>query len=570
LEGDVANTETHQKLLAQVALKLRATLLSLQEGLLSKIGTTAEEIRRIEQLSPLSEAAERARALKATAANQASAAQKLERIRSTAGFAGLGAPILMAEAWLALRRARAVHLQSEQEFDEPSAKARRAEQIANHNRLVASEQARLSTLRPELDTCRAKHAAVTDFSTSAADAISAAQGDGWLAVSFPAQFQDMATRVQSGDIRGAATYLPRLAFQRKPADAAYASWKKEAIDIRERTYARYGGMAASGSYAEIAAKSIKLSESALQEPASGVIEQFVHPADQWQVLSTLLTDPRQLKVDALWAVYWAMFQCGEWVAEALSEADANEDLFTGKLSAQIDRWLSDWAAKHVQGFGYPDIASYMGTLEIAGTTEETRLGADIGVIVDLQLGELVCRKVALFQAKKVKFGIADIGSKSGQLAALAASPSMGFYLFYHQSTYPLRAPAPTVCNALGLAELIKSGNRSVEAPHLNLNVRTVGWDWASFITFGLCQPDSGIGEPFSTAENALKKLGGGDARNLPKYLHVIAIADEPRVLALRQYIHQHYRNIQQSLDKSNYRSGRLAPGRDAPEQGMSR
>lgn len=51
------------------------------------------------------------------------------------------------------------------------------------------------------------------------------------------------------------------------------------------------------------------------------------------------------------------------------------------------------------------------------------------MIVDLQLGEPVCRKVALFQAKKVRFGIAAIGSKSGQLAALAASTAIGFYLF---------------------------------------------------------------------------------------------------------------------------------------------
>jgi hypothetical protein len=30
----------------------------------------------------------------------------------------------------------------------------------------------------------------------------------------------------------------RVAFQRKPAEGGYARWKKEATDIRERTYAK--------------------------------------------------------------------------------------------------------------------------------------------------------------------------------------------------------------------------------------------------------------------------------------------------------------------------------------------
>jgi hypothetical protein len=75
-----------------------------------------------------------------------------------------------------------------------------------------------------------------------------------------------------------------VAFQRKPAEGGHAGWKKEATDIRELTYARCGGMAASGSFAEIAAKSIKLDESAPEEVAVGLIEQFVHPADKWEVL----------------------------------------------------------------------------------------------------------------------------------------------------------------------------------------------------------------------------------------------------------------------------------------------
>lgn len=71
------------------------------------------------------------------------------------------------------------------------------------------------------------------------------------------------------------------------------------------------------------------------------------------------------------------------------------------------------------------------------------------------------------------------------------------------------------------------------AVHLPLNVRSMGWDWASFISFVLCNPNSQIGQSFDTVEEAFTALGNGDARHLPKYLHVIAIADEPRVVALR-------------------------------------
>jgi len=182
----------------------------------------------------------------------------------------------------------------------------------------------------------------------------------------------------------------------------------------------------------------------------------------------------------------------------------------------------------------------MGTFEIAGSREETRLGADIGIVVDIDIGGLVCRKVALFQAKKVMNGLADIGSTSAQLAKLSARPQTAFYLFYHQATHPLRSPAPTVCSAAALAECVTNGGRGLDAGYLPVNVRALGWDWTSFLSFGLCNADTDLGESFSNAEEAVALLGEGDPRHLPKYLYVIAIADEPRVMELRAKIQEHY------------------------------
>jgi hypothetical protein len=425
----------------------------------------------------------------------------------------------------------------------------RTADLDNHNNYVADERARLVRVRLELDALKAKRAVATQFQKEVADAIAAARSNGWAANAFPANFREMARQVYARDLSGASKQLSTLVFQRKPSTSAYEQWEREATDIRTKAYTNHAGMAASGSYPEIAARSIDLAKGALRERALQLLGALPHPADQWQVLSALLVDPRQLQTDALWAVYWSMFQCGQWMANALFEADAHEDVFNGKLSAQIDRRLSGWAAERVRQFGYPETTSYMGTLEIASTTEETRLGADIGLIIDLNIGGLVCRKVALFQAKKAKVGVANVGSDTAQLPKLAANPQLGFYLFYHQLLYPVHPPAPTVASAHWLAQLVSQSGRPVEAASLSLNIRTSGWDWASFISFGLCDPGSPWGESFVTTSDAFDILGGGDQGHLPKYLHVIAITDEPSVMELRAQIGEHYREVVASRSK---------------------
>lgn len=350
--------------------------------------------------------------------------------------------------------------------------------------------------------------------------------------------------------------------------AAYDRWYQEAANVRQKAYSKYSGMAASGAYPEIVGRSIQLTRGVLHEKPLRAVKSHLHTADQWQMLSALLANPRVFKVDALWAVYWSMFQCGEWAAASLSETEVHEDVFTGKLTAQIDRWLADWATERVRQFGYPDTQSYMGTLEIASTDEETRLGADLGLIIDINIGGLTCRKVALFQAKKTKHGVADVGSGSGQLSKLVARPQIGFYLFYHQSQYPLHSPAPTICSAQALAECVMKGGKSMDATYLPVNVRSLGWDWASFVSFGLCQPASDLGETFCSVDEALSLLGDGSQGHLPKYLHVIAIADEPRVLALRGKIHEHYLDTIKAKERSYARSRKKSHESDAPEHGI--
>jgi len=533
--------------------------------LADQIDSLKENIARIERLAPISEAAERTRSLAPSAAELSDATARVQHIMATAGWGGLRAPVALSRAWLSRRRAQADYQEAERGQDQPAALARRAALVAEHNGYVRAERGRLQPLRSELAVCLERHADILQFRSDSAAALAAARSDGWTAGNFAAGFHSLVAYALAGDIRSAREKLAELRFQRKPADAAYKKWKDEATSIRKFAYARYAGMAATGAYPDIAERSITLAHPVLRPDVAEALLQYSHPADRWQVLSGALADPRRLKVDALWSVYWAMFQAAQSVEDALSQSAEHEDLITGRLLAELDHWLSDWGAKHAGGFGYPETMSYMGTLAIASKGEEARLGVDIGIIVDLQIGDYQSRKVALFQAKKSKRGIADIGSTSGQLAKLAARPDVGYYLFYHQSDWLVHAPAPTVCAAHELAERVTSHGRSVDAGHLKVDVRAAGWDWASFIGFGLCAPDSGLGQGFTTPFDALDKLGGGNPDTLPTYLYMIAIADEPRVRTLHREVVKYYRDLERPLDRTRQQTRRREQGKNGPE-----
>lgn len=561
------NPELNELPLVKLAERINGAVATMINELSEEMGELRDEVSRISRLVDITEKSERAVALGRAELELENAILQQERVRRHSGFLSLKAPIEAVKALLDVRRARAELAEAELEFNSAPIKAERAERIATHNRFVAAERARLAALRQKLDTCQTADTLLAQFRHQAGDAISAAGAGGWVAADFPARFRNLARLVFARDIAAAIEETSKLVFQRRPPASTYLRWATDALAIREQAYSGHAGMAASGAYIEVAARSINLAAAALRLMPSQKLTSFPHPADQWQVLSLLLADPRQLKTDALWAVYWSMFKCAQWMANTLFEADAHEDVFNGKFSAQIDRQLNDWAAERVREFGYPQATSYMGTLEIASTPEESRVGADIGLIVEINIGDLVCRKVALFQAKKSKHGVADLGSKTGQLRKLAEHPRMGFYLFYHQFLRPLCPPAPTVVSAQELGEAAVELGKSLDATSLSLNVRTMGWDWASFVSFGLCQPGSAIGESFTTAADALDKLGGGNQGNLPKYLHLIAIADEGRVLRLREQIREHYQQRTKTVTRDNPRE--RSNTRDIGDRGHS-
>ncbi|HAV2022696.1 TPA: hypothetical protein QIF24_000818 [Citrobacter koseri] len=552
--------------LPELANNLEAFLESRVDELSKTITLLEFDTAGINALQFLSEDKERAETLSESKASLLQAERLMKTIRETSGFAGLRAPIARFRQWQAVRQARKAYIEAEAAFEAPDISAERKTRIANHNHQVNIEKSRLPDINDKKAILKEEKSAINQLHNLASDAIQAARNRGWCAPDFQKQFARFVVLVKNNKIEQSLAQLQKLVFQRQPASSDYEEWKREAGNVLCKAYQQYAGMVASGSYSEIARNSIRLATPMLKKKAGEMLTAFNHPAEQWQVLSECLTDPRRLRTDALWAIYWAMYQCGQWVSSTISESDAHEDVLTGKVTAQIDRWLAGWATERLRKFGYPEMRSYMGTLEIASTTEETRLGADIGLVVDLNIGSLVCKKVALFQAKKSLSGVANIGSNAGQLAKLSRRPNTGFYLFYHQSPCRVMGPAPSVCSAHELEKQLTLLGKNIDATHLPLNVYTMGWDWASFVSFGLCNPGSQTGESFSTIEEAFTILGNGDTRNLPKYLHVISIADEPRVKELRTKIHEHYRETAKSLTKEKKHHRSL--NNDGPDLGL--
>jgi len=546
------NDGINRRELKRAGQDVETLLASTIENFHSRIRVQAAEIARIDALPLVTEAQEREIALTDTRGHLDSLSQELHRLKEGSAWSDLSARIQIWKMSKLVRYARAEHEQAQARFESPEERLRRATLIERHNDEVAAQRDRLPNLQRRLDDLKVLNKTLSAFQQSSAQAVAAAQNDGWIASTFAHHFLGIAACVRAEDFAEANRLLPGLVFQRKPKNETYAELRSEAQAILESAYIDYAGFATSSAYTEIAERSILQALPALRVNASSLLGKFSHPADQWHMLAATLTDPLALATDALWAVHWAMFQCSQNFARSLAQSDAREDFLTGKLTTHLSQWLTEWGTDRIRRFGYPASRSYMGILEIASSREETRLGADLGVIVDIDVGGLTCRKVALLQAKKAIDGGTNVGSDSMQLSKLSQQPQLGYYIFYHQATHPRLPPAATVCSATELAESDDVTKRGINARHLPINVRTLGWDFAGFVSFGLCRSDSDVGLPFNDAKDALHALSGGDPQHLPKYLQVIAIADEPRVRALQDEIKKVYRQATMEITNNRY------------------
>ncbi|UMY52111.1 hypothetical protein [Pseudomonas azotoformans] len=477
---------------------------------------------------------------------------------------GLLAPF--SEAKSQLTKADEKHLEAIRAYDEPSAKTLRDSQIAAHNQHVTDKRQEQAELNVELHKLTQDHQDLSEFAQEATEALIAACGQGWLALDFGLHLAGMDASIRQGNVALARRHLARLVFQKRPDDPVYDRLKEQALELRKRAYSAHHGVPVTGSFADIVEASAQLAAANMKADCASQLLDGLHSSDQWQVLTTLVASPQNLRIDVLWSIYWGMFRCQQKMADVLNHTVSTEDPLNGRFSQCVEDGLSEWAAKRIPLFGYPESQSYLGMLQLANTDEETRVGADIGVIIALNIGGLVCRKAVLLQAKRAKDWEADVGSKKGQLPKLSKLPRGGYYLFYHESPQlRLDSPVPTVSSAQALQQLILDANKNPNATKLKLDVRSTGWDWASFISFGLCDASSDIGEPFDTVDDAMRILGSGDTGALPLHLLLLAIEDEPFTLELTKRLHNQYRRAEPQQDRSMSKTSKKDHGREGAD-----
>ncbi|WP_194791593.1 hypothetical protein [Pseudomonas sp. UFMG81] len=531
---------------------IKSSLKHATASIESQIEQLDSDIERIKALQKLSAARLREKALEA-------ASLALEQ-------AQLSVQETASESWFkrAKRRAAREHLNTAQalldketaRIDAPDVQRQRNEYVARYNAKVDVQSARLPGLREQKTTLQGTQREIEGLQQALQPAFAALDAHGWLDSSFRPRLQEIRSLVEQEAYPAASEWVNSLLFQRKPDDEFYAELASQARQLREHFYATHHGIPATGQLPTIAEASAQLAVGSMSTRFDAQIQQCALACDKWEMLTQLTQSPREFKVDALWVIYWAMLQCEQEMADYLYQADSHEDPLNGRFSQMVEHWLGRWATPCFPGFGYPQGESYVGTLQLSNTEEESRLGADIGIIVALDIGALKCQKVLLLQAKRAHQGRANIGSEKGQLSKLARRPAAGYYLFYHQ-TPGLTPTVPTVACAKALCELVEKSRRDPAAKSLEMDVRLTGWDWASFFTFGVCDAQSGIGEHFDDAQDALRILGDGDSGKLPKYLYVLAIDHDGIAPLLRDRLRQHYVDLSQ---------GQASAQKDTPDQ----
>ncbi|EUC12512.1 hypothetical protein PMI06_008454 [Burkholderia sp. BT03] len=368
-------------------------------------------------------------------------------------------------------------------------------------------------------------------------------GGGWLATDFGAVLELVFTDLQAGRIDRARKSVKRLRYQAAPSKEICQALQEEASAVLDDAYARYSGFAAAGAYHNRVENSAPLGLDALRGSTRNSVASWSHPTDRWQAFTAGARDPIVFRVDARWAIYWTMFRWAQDMSLDL-EAGAIEDNYSGRAMAYLRHALSGWGNEHLRKFGYPETPAYIGNFETAGPGIEPRLGSDFGLMVNIEIGPFVCRKVALFQAKRAHNGNADVGSHSGQLATLARRPDVGYYLFHHQSDEGHRAPSPAVHAVADVVNRTTTAGKSLSDTKIGIEVRDGGWDLAAFMAFGLCDPASDIGRKFNDVEEGMRILGDGKIAPPPSRMFVYAIADKARVETLRLEIRRHrYREL---------------------------
>lgn len=531
-----------------------STLNEATEELALAVRQAQEQRDRLPRLQPTTEAIELSNYLRTATQALQRAEQHLLAIKAESRW---GKPIAKFQANKAISAAAQVLAEQQGIASSASETALRARQVASHNDHVADVAQRRQRLGQTIEQGNCWLTSSRNLQAQLVLLKLTLVRRGWVSANTAAVLEQMHRQLVQRDVLAALHEGKKLIFQVMPARQTLAEWGEEAQGFLKQARSEGAvGFTALASFGAIVNDATALVLAGCTSPVRQAVLQDQEPVDRWYHLADQLTRPEQVVHWLQWAVYWACFQTAQRFAKDMSLAEAHEEHSTGAFLNSFRSEVERWAGPKIDAMGFPQVTSFMGTLALGGTAAEARLGADFGIIVEINVGGLVVRKVALVQGKVSKNGVADIGSlpsgpqKLTQLQKLN-DPQRDFYVFYHRGLRQASVPWPTLNRVSSLV----SPATDLNAGSLKVPTRKCGWDWPAFIAFGLCSDTSGVGRLLKDDEDALDVLSGGQRQLLPSRLIVVAAGGGDYSLNLQQRVHQHYAdlgtNYQRAMEKDD-------------------
>lgn len=533
---------------------VESTLKNATEEVALAVRQAQEKRGRLPRLQPTTEAIELSNYLRTATQALQQAEQHLLAIKAESRW---GKPIAKFQANKAVSAAAQTLAEQQGIAASASETALRARQVALHNDHVADVARQRQQLGQTIDQGTQWLTSSRNLQAQLSLLKQTLERHGWVSANTAAVLELMHHQLVQYDVFTAFEEGKKLIFQVMPAPQTLAEWVGEAQSFLKQARSEGAvGFTALGSFGAIVSDATALVLAGCTSSVRQAVLQDQEPVDRWYHLADQLTCPEQVVHWLQWAVYWACFQTAQRFAKDMSLAEAHEEHSTGAFLHSFRSEVGQWAGRKVDAMGFPQVTSFMGTLALGGTAAEARLGADFGIIVEINVGGLVVRKVALVQGKVSKNGIADIGSppsgplKLTQLQKLN-DPQRDFYVFYHRGLRQASVPWPT----LNRVSTLVSPATDLTAGSLKVPTRECGWDWPAFIAFGLCSDTSGVGRQLKDDEDALDVLSGGHRQLLPSRLIVVAAGGGDYSLDLQQRVRQHYAdlgtNYQRAMEKNN-------------------
>ncbi|MFL1491121.1 hypothetical protein [Pseudomonas antarctica] len=522
--------------------RVRSTLRSALAEVISRLQAANEEKAGLPRLLRTSEESELTSVLRKATSTLQSARKHLVDIKAEGR---LSQPIAWFKASQAVKAAEQGLDDQKRAASSASESARRTQHVAAHNLKVETVAGQIKVLEQTIDQAVAWRASAQQLHAQLDLLEQALLRHGWVSANTAAVLENVLLYLTRRDIAAARQVSANLRFQMMPSQAQIAQWQEEtegflAVARNEGSV----GFTAQASFTSIVHDATALVLAGCVPSVRSDVQQDAEPADRWYHLAHQLTRPDHVSHWVQWALYWANFQTAQRFSKDQSLAHAHEEHSTGGLLSNLRSESERWAGPKIDAMGYPEVTSFLGTLALGGTAAEAHLGADFGIIVDINVGGLVVRKVALVQGKVSKNGKADIASKPTgpmkltQLEKLH-DPQRDFYAFYHRGLRGASIPWPTVNRACALT----TPTTDLRAAQIIISTRESGWDWPSFIAFGLCSNTSGVGRMLEEHEDALAVLSSGRRELLPGRLIVVAAGGGDYSLELQHRVSQHYKTM---------------------------